>query len=320
MIKFSILIPAYKVLFFKEAINSVVGQTYKNWELIVVDDCSPDNLKSIVDEFDDSRIKYYRNEKNFGALDVVDNWNKCLEFATGDYTICMGDDDILCADCLEEYAISINSHPEYKLFHGRTELIDEKGQCVSILEPREEIESTLSLIYYRWQGRRQYIGDFCYEIETLRHLGGFLKLPMAWGSDDISAVRQAEVGDGLVNSNKILFKYRINRHSITLSGYYKIKCDAIFLEEEWYERFLKRYNVRTSMDKSLLVCIKTMKNSYFQMKRLYVIATDIGDSFYNILYWIKNSRRNQLNFKTVIYVILMGFKVKCKKKFVHQFQ
>ena len=78
--KFSVTIPTYKSRFLKEAIESVVGQTYADWELVIVDDCSPEPLKEIVEPFlSDSRISYYRNEKNCGAVNVVDNWNRNIQ-------------------------------------------------------------------------------------------------------------------------------------------------------------------------------------------------------------------------------------------------
>ena len=119
-VSFSILIPAYKGRFLEMAISSVLCQSYDNWELVIVDDCSPENLKAIVERFEDSRIRYYRNERNFGAIDVVDNWNKCLDYAKGDYVICMGDDDMLCPNCLVEYLSLIEKYPGLDVFHGMT--------------------------------------------------------------------------------------------------------------------------------------------------------------------------------------------------------
>ena len=100
-IKFSILVPAFKARFLAECIDSILSQTYTNLELIIVNDASPENLDEIVSRYDDARIQYYVNEKNFGAINVVDNWNKCLSYATGEYVICMGDDDKLLPCCLE---------------------------------------------------------------------------------------------------------------------------------------------------------------------------------------------------------------------------
>ena len=109
--KISVVIPAYKSLFLDKAICSVVYQTYPNWELVIVDDCSPEDIHNIVKPYlSDSRIRYYRNKSNCGAINLVDNWNICLSYCTGDYVICMGDDDILFPYCLEEYTKCIYIH------------------------------------------------------------------------------------------------------------------------------------------------------------------------------------------------------------------
>ena len=75
--KFSVLIPAYKRQYLQECIDSVLSQTFQDFEIVIVDDCSPEDIKSVVYLFNDSRISFYRNEANCGAVDVVDNWNKC---------------------------------------------------------------------------------------------------------------------------------------------------------------------------------------------------------------------------------------------------
>lgn len=125
--KFSILIPAYKKAYLQECIDSILRQTYECFELIIVDDASPEDLYSIVSLYSDPRIKYYRNEKNCGAANVVDNWNICLGYATGDYAICMGDDDKFLPNCLEEYVRLIAKYPGIGLLHGWTEIIDENS-------------------------------------------------------------------------------------------------------------------------------------------------------------------------------------------------
>ena len=123
--KFSVTIPAYKAQFLNEAIKSVVSQTYAEWDLVIVDDCSPESLQTIVKPYlTDSRIRYYRNEKNCGAINVVDNWNICLSYCTGDYVICMGDDDRLLPTCLADYKTLIERYPNLNVYHTRTEIIN----------------------------------------------------------------------------------------------------------------------------------------------------------------------------------------------------
>ena len=192
--KFSITIPSYKARFLDEAIKSVVSQTYDDWELIIVDDCSPENLESIVKPYlVDRRVRYFRNAKNCGAVDLVDNWNICLSYCTGDYVICIGDDDRLLPVCLEEYRRLIEKYPTLNVYHSRTEIINEQGNVIHLQEPRPEWESALSLLWNRWAYRNlQFIGDFCYRVQYLKDAGGYYKMPLAWGSDDITAVTAAK--------------------------------------------------------------------------------------------------------------------------------
>ena len=115
--KFSIGIPAYKAKFLKECVESILNQTYTDFELIIVNDASPENLDEIVLKFSDSRIRYYVNEINCGAENVVDNWNKCLEYSNGEFFILMGDDDIMHYNYLEEFERLIKKYPDLDIYH-----------------------------------------------------------------------------------------------------------------------------------------------------------------------------------------------------------
>ena len=65
---FSVVIPSYKGRYLGEAIDSVIAQTCGDWELIVVNDCSPEDLGGVVGpRLSDSRIRYFVNERNLGA-------------------------------------------------------------------------------------------------------------------------------------------------------------------------------------------------------------------------------------------------------------
>lgn len=264
--RFSITIPAYKGRFLSEAIHSVLRQTYTDWELIIVDDCSPENLKAIVEPFlKDTRIRFYRNEKNCGAEKVVDNWNICLSYCTGDYVICIGDDDCLTPCCLQEYKNIIEKYPELNVYHGRTEIINEESQKTGEQEERPEWESAISLIWNRWATRdMQFIGDFCYKTEHLREHGGYYWLPLAWGSDDISAVRAAE-SKGIANANNFCFRYRSNSFSITSSGNAEIKMDATSASYKWFAKFIekKKTGLLSNEDLRLLDSIKPVMDLYY---------------------------------------------------------
>lgn len=118
--------PAWKARFLHEAVGSIVVQTCPDWELVVVDDCSPEPLEEIVKSFGDPRIRYYRNEQNLGGKNLVRQWNHCITFATGDFIVLAADDDIyrpeFCAECLR----LIEKYPQVDLIHAPVEQIDEE--------------------------------------------------------------------------------------------------------------------------------------------------------------------------------------------------
>src|SRR5690606_26177114 len=90
----SFVLPAYKARFLKQAIESILNQTYSHFELIIVDDVSPEDLYAIVSCYEDSRIHYYRNKENIGGKSLVSQWNHCMQYAQGDYLVMAADDDI----------------------------------------------------------------------------------------------------------------------------------------------------------------------------------------------------------------------------------
>lgn len=88
----SIIMPSYNTAkYIEEAICSVINQTYTNWELIIVDDCSIDNTDEIVNKFRDKRIRYLKNEKNSGA---AISRNKALKEAKGKWIAFLDSDDL----------------------------------------------------------------------------------------------------------------------------------------------------------------------------------------------------------------------------------
>ena len=302
--KFSITIPAYKAKFLKECIDSILCQTYKDFELIIVNDASPEDLDSIVNKYDDSRIRYYKNDKNCGAINVVDNWNKCLNYAQGEFIICMGDDDKLMPNCLEEYAKLIEKYPHLNAFHARVIRIDDDSNIIDILEDRAEMESVYSLMRHRLKSRQQYIGDFCYRTSRLRDLGGYYKMPLAWTSDDITAYMMSSP-NGVANSNLATFQYRINALTISKTGNFKIKMEALNLAEKWIKRFMETMSPESIEDKEEYRMLPRLLNKYVDAEKNTIIVNSYMQSFSNMFYWLRNKRKYQLRNKHIIKAILI---------------
>lgn len=89
--KFSVLLPTRNRLeYLRYAVETVRRQDYDDWEIVVADNDSQEDIATFVREQDDPRIKYIRSDD---FLPVTDNWNRALEHSTGDFVIMLGDDD-----------------------------------------------------------------------------------------------------------------------------------------------------------------------------------------------------------------------------------
>ena len=120
----SIIMPSFNTgKFIKETIDSVINQTYRNWELIIIDDCSTDNTNEVVKKINDSRIIYLKNEVNSGA---AVSRNKALREAKGRWIAFLDSDDLWNNDKLEKQINFMKKNNYYFSYTDYIE-IDENG-------------------------------------------------------------------------------------------------------------------------------------------------------------------------------------------------
>ncbi len=289
---FSILIPSYKDTFFAECLDSCLSQTYSDYEIIVVNDSSPYDLDSIVERYKNPKLHYFKNEMGYGAEKVVDNWNHCLKLSTGDFVLCIGDDDKLKPCCLENYQQLIASHPGLDVYHTRMEIIDSDSNVVTIQEERPITESVFSIIRHFWHGRRQVIGDWCFKAKTMKENGGFISLPYGWSSDNLTAFKYA-IKKGVANTNTPGFQYR--ESSITLTSKHapstiEGKIKAWKEVESWYKQFLQEVEATNDIDKIYKKNISELLDRYINRKIEGEIEAGIHDYPYSLGKWLKTGK------------------------------
>ena len=126
----SVCIPTYRgAAFLAATIDSVLEQSYRNFELWILDDNSPDDTQAIVSRYPDPRIKYIRNTENLGP---ERNWNRCLQLAQGEYFKLLPHDDLLAANCLDEQVSVLEADDEKRiaLVFGSRKIIDPQGRVI----------------------------------------------------------------------------------------------------------------------------------------------------------------------------------------------
>ena len=118
----------------KQAVRSVLGQRYRDWRLIVVDDGFPDPEPARwFATIDDPRVSYHRNERNLGANA---NYRTCLELVTAPQVVVMGADDVMLPNYLQAVGDAFRAHPGASIVQVGVEVIDERGRLVLPLGDR----------------------------------------------------------------------------------------------------------------------------------------------------------------------------------------
>lgn len=216
MAKYSFLLPAYKTRFLKEAIESILNQTYRDFLLIVSDDCSPEPVYSVIKPFlADSRVQYRKNTQNFGADRLTDHWNLLLSISSSEYVIFPGDDDIYEAHFLESIDRLTQRYPEIDCIRCRSQLIDSYGACFQTEIAIPQIQSQKSfLVGFLQSGVIHCLGNNVFRRSSFLKAGGFPSIPLAWFCDDAVVIMLSE--KGIATTKDIHFSFR--RSEISISG------------------------------------------------------------------------------------------------------
>ncbi len=132
--KVSVCIPTYNFAYYlPEAIESVLKQSYGDYELLIIDDCSTDDSRRVIEHYarQDDRIISRTNDANRG---MVNNWNLCLQTARGEYIkFLFGDDAFYSNKALEKMVSALDGREDIALVSTARNIIDEKSRIVEIM-------------------------------------------------------------------------------------------------------------------------------------------------------------------------------------------
>lgn len=165
---FSIVIPTFnRVKFLKVAIAITLEQTYKDFEIIISNNCSTDETREVVKSFKDKRIRYFENKKNIGA---EQNMKKVISYARGNYIFTLGDDDFIFYENTLQEVKKIIDEKQYGFI--RLNLIERKFIGEGI---RKDIVKVNSDISVKSDARIKKIVDFFGQVAASHFAGLIIK-------------------------------------------------------------------------------------------------------------------------------------------------
>ena len=142
MPKVSVLLPVYETseAYLRECIEGIISQTYKDFELIIVNDASTDaNVERVVKSYEDPRIRYYVNETNFG---ISETRNRLIDLAQGEYLAVHDHDDVSLPERFAKQVEYLDAHPEVGVL-GTSHIEIPKNKTVIHPLNNDEIEEAL---------------------------------------------------------------------------------------------------------------------------------------------------------------------------------
>jgi len=238
----SVVIPTFNnASYISKAIDSVLDQTYTDFELLIIDNASTDNTEEIAKKYKDDRIKYIKNKKNIG---MVNNWNKGLKLTCGSYFILLCSDDWWEETILEDEVKIFENNPDIVWVTTNGYYTNSKGEITKSIEHslRGIIESSISIPYQVINFGNIILSSVMIRADIFKELGGYNKDSVL--SCDVDAFTTLSDIRDVYFLNKKLVYYRM--HESNTQNKQKLTYDYVKdfrYNLKKYTKLLKKYKI-----------------------------------------------------------------------------
>lgn len=233
----SIILPTYNgANYIKDALDSILKQTYTNWEVIIVDDCSTDNTLEIIQEYaqKDNRIKIITNNTN---KKLPASLNIGFEAAHGEYFTWTSDDNMYKENAIEYMADFLDKNTDVDLVSCNFDFINEDGSYNNTFTNLVKNRCPLQLV------KQCNVGAcFMYRKGIAQKVGKY-NTDMFCAEDYDYWCRVAIAGN-IAYSNENLYKYRLNPQSLTATKQQTIKEKTLAVQNKYKKDLIKLYKFK----------------------------------------------------------------------------
>jgi len=217
-IRVGLLLPTYnRSQYLETAISSAVHQTYRDIEIVVIDNGSSDEIGKIITRLTDPRIRYIQNEKNIGLIGSIRKGMQLFSDLVSWCTI-LPDDDLLDREFIETMVDYVSSRREIDVVHGHRILIDAEGHVLSEASRPPEHESAAAYLFNRARFVRQtFLAGVFFSRSAYERVGGYPQFTTGMASDD-ALIFALSVQLGLYFNGKAVSSIRMHAKAESLGN------------------------------------------------------------------------------------------------------
>ena len=280
----SILIPYYKIIFFRETLLSLSNQTHQGFQVYIFDDNSSESPKELLEEFKNKfSFTYHKFENNLGGISLVKHWERCLNLVNNsEWLMILGDDDVLDPNVVANFyrkkdeidSLDIN------VLRFSTEMINEKGIVTSQVYTFPEVEPAIESLMNKLMGlTRSSLSEYVFRRAKFADYS-FKEFPSALFTDDILILEHSSFKNIFTINSSII---QIRKSSINLSGGAKIsnRYKAIL---DFYRTLLLDFNSKFNKEQIQYIENK-IEREIFNHKKIEVIVFMMKYYFKHYKFW-----------------------------------
>lgn len=242
----AIIIPYFKITFFKATLQSLAVQTCQDFKVYIGDDASPEDPSMLLEKYKGIfDFVYHRFETNLGGTSLTQQWERCIALSKEeDWLMILGDDDVLDENVVEEFQKKKDkiNQEGINVVRFATQIIDEKGKINSAIYLHTVIEKSTDFLVKKFSKQtRSSLSEYVFNKRALISKG-FRNFPVAWHADDMGVLEFSDF-DNCYSINESLVYVRLSSMNLTGDGSLDdLKNSATFdfcnvLFEEYSSRF-----------------------------------------------------------------------------------
>jgi glycosyltransferase involved in cell wall biosynthesis len=256
----AIIIPYYKLTFFEETLKSLSNQTDKRFKIYIGDDASPENPLVLLENF---KCQYVKFDTNVGGMSLVNQWHRCIDLASEDWMMILGDDDILSPNLVEDFYKNLPDIESYKsnVVRFSTKIINGSGKLISDVYNHPKTETAAEFLCRKFSKQtRSSLSEHIFK-RTVVVEKRFRNFPLAWHSDDMAVIDFSE-SNKIYSINSSFVSVRVSEISLTGDEQFmKVKNEATF---QFCGVLFKEYAASFSKIQKKII-LKKLEMAYFNI-------------------------------------------------------